>query len=193
MNDAHITLVGWLAADPFHTVTANGTPFASLRVGCTPRRFDKPTGQWQDMDSMFLTVNCWRGLADNVRASDMKRGAPVLVTGRLRIREYAKGGQLRYSVEIEATTVGYDMTRGISRFERVSRGGATTAEDIKEALASNDQWASDIGPAPDPAGEAPEEGSIAPVGYPGDGSRSDDDDEEDGQEYDPYDARTAAA
>ncbi|MCW2886037.1 MAG: single-strand DNA-binding protein [Streptosporangiaceae bacterium] len=193
MNDAHITLVGWLAADPFHTVTANGTPFASLRVGCTPRRFDKATGQWQDLDSMFLTVNCWRGLADNVRASDMKRGAPVLVTGRLRIREYAKNGNLRYSVEIEATTVGYDMTRGVSRFERVSRGGTTTAEDVKEALAGNDQWASDIGPAPDPDAGAVDEGAAAPVGHPGDDGRSDVGDEEDGREYEQYDARTAAA
>ena len=120
----------------------------------------------------------------------------MLVTGRLRIREYAKDGQLRYSVEIEAVTVGYDMTRGISRFERVSRTGATTAEDIREALAGNDRWASDLGPAPDPAGEGAEgaEEATAPVGYPGDGSRSDDDDEEeDGREYDPYDARTAAA
>jgi single-strand DNA-binding protein len=193
MNDAHITLVGWLAADPFNTVTANGTPFASLRVGCTPRRFDKATGQWQDLDSMFLTVNCWRGLADNVRASDMKRGSPVLVTGRLRIREYAKNGNLRYSVEIEATTVGYDMTRGVSRFERVSRGGTTTAEDIKEALAGNDQWASDIGPAPDPDGDAADEGAAASMGHPGDDGRSDAGDEEDGRDYDQYDARTAAA
>jgi single-strand DNA-binding protein len=188
MNDAHITLVGWLAADPFHTVTANGTPFASLRVGCTPRRFDKTTGQWQDLDSMFLTVNCWRGLADNVRASDMKRGAPVLVTGRLRIREYAKDGNLRYSVEIEATTVGYDMTRGVARFERVSRGAPTTAEDIKEALAGNDRWASDIGPAPDPDEAAADEGA---AGDPGDGGRAGDD--EDGGEYEPYGARVAAA
>jgi single-strand DNA-binding protein len=145
---------------------------------------------------MFLTINCWRGLADNIRASDMRRGAPVLVTGRLRIREYEKNGQLRYSVEIEATTVGHDMTRGVARFEWVSRGGATTAEDIKEALAGNDQWASDIGPAPDADGvdgEPATEGAAGPVDYPGDGSRSDDGDEEDGPGYEQFDARTAAA
>jgi single-stranded DNA-binding protein len=115
------------------------------------------------------------------------------VTGRLRIREYAKNGNLRYSVVIEATTVGHDMSRGISRFERVSRGGTTTAEDIKEALAGNDQWASDIGPAAEPDGDAADEGAAASVDRLGDDGRSDAGDEEDGRDYDQYDARTAAA
>lgn len=141
MNEAHITVIGWLAADPYYTVTANGTPFLSLRVGCTPRRFDRQTGQWQDIDTMFLTVNCWRGLADNVNASDFKRGFPVLVTGRLRIRQYEKDGQWRFSAEIEATTLGHDLGRGTADFRPVLRGGALTEADRQEARDVTDQWA----------------------------------------------------
>jgi single-strand DNA-binding protein len=94
MNDAQITVIGWLAADPRYVATSTGTPLMSLRVGCTPRRFDRESGQWQDMESTFLTVNCWRGLAENINASEMKRGDPVVVTGRLRIREYLKDEQI---------------------------------------------------------------------------------------------------
>ena len=148
MNDAHITLVGWLAANPVCRTTSTGTAVASLRVGCTPRRFDKSLGQWQDQQSMFVTVNAWRGLADNVRVSDMKLGQPVIVTGRLRIREYVRGEELRQSVEIEATTLGYDMSRGTTRFEKVNRSGEMTDDDLREVRDANDQWASSAGPAP---------------------------------------------
>ncbi|WP_395104072.1 single-stranded DNA-binding protein [Actinomadura sp. SCN-SB] len=148
MNEANVTVVGWLAAEPFFTITANGTPFLSVRVGVTPRRFDRGLGQWQDGETMFLTVNCWRGLADNVNASELKRGQPVIVTGRLRVRQYERDGQWRFSAEIEATTLGHDLTRGTAHFRPVQRGGALTEEDRQEAREVTDQWAL-TSPAPD--------------------------------------------
>lgn len=204
MNDAYVTIVGWLAADPICRTTTNGIPFSSLRIGCTPRSFDRQTGQWQDMSSMFVTVNCWRALADNVRISDMKRGQPVVVTGKLRIREYVRGEELRTSTEIEAVTLGFDMSRGISRFERVSRGGAATDEDRQEVRESTDIWASSAGPAPVPSGDpAPGEGPLLggmPEGYPGGGGTTTDDGEGDRdgdgdaeEEYDSYDVQARAA
>ncbi|TNY36794.1 single-stranded DNA-binding protein [Thermomonospora catenispora] len=153
MNEAHVTVVGWLAQDPFYTMTANGTPFLALRVGCTPRRYDRQTGQWQDQESMFLTVNCWRSLAENINASGMRRGEPVIVTGRLRIREYVKDGRLRFSAEIEATTVGHDLSRGSARFRRIQRG-VMTEEDRLEARDLTDQWSLTADP--------PEDGDAAP-------------------------------
>lgn len=151
MNDAHITIVGWVAADPFYKTTANGTPYLTLRIGCTPRRFDRQTGQWQDMETMLLTVNCWRGLADNVNASELRRGHPVIVTGRLRIREYIREGQFRFSAEIEAITLGHDLSRGTALFRPLRRGGGMTEDDRLEAREHADQWAQG-GAAPD--GEA---------------------------------------
>jgi single-strand DNA-binding protein len=112
LNEAQITVTGWVATEPFYAHTANGTPYLSLRIGCTPRRFDRQTGQWQDVDTMFLTVQCWRALADNVLASELRRGYPVVVTGRLRIRQYEKDGAGRFAAEIEAATVGPDLNRG---------------------------------------------------------------------------------
>jgi len=154
VNEAHITVIGWVAADPYYTVTANGTPFLSLRVACTPRRYDRETGQWQDLDTMFLTVNCWRALADNVHGSDLQRGQPVVVTGRLRIRQYEKDGQWRFSAEIEASTLGHDLNRGTAEFRPVHRGGALTEEDRREAQEVADQWALGGDVTEDPAAEA---------------------------------------
>lgn len=163
MNEAQITVVGWLAADPFYNTTTHGTPYLTLRIGCTPRRFDRQLGQWRDLDSMFLTVNCWRGLADNVNASELRRGQPVVITGRLRIREYVKDGQFRFSAEIEATTLGHDLSRGSALFRPVRRSGVMTDDDRLEAQEQADQWALggsavDPGPSAVPAGEEGEEG-----------------------------------
>lgn len=196
MNDAHITVIGWLAADPRYVATATGTPLMSLRVGCTPRRFDRESGQWQDVESTFLTVNCWRGLAENVNASEMKRGDPLIVFGRLRIREYLKDEQVRFSAVIDATTIGHDLTRGSALFRRMRRGGVASIEDRREAEDLNDVWLDQAtagsGPAEGAEAGAPDAG--APAGYPGGGTTSDDDgDEEEDAGFDPYDADSKAA
>ncbi|WP_018658507.1 single-stranded DNA-binding protein [Actinomadura flavalba] len=135
MNEAHITLAGWTATEPFYRLTGGGVPWLSFRVGCTPRRFDRSSGDWHDGDTMFLSVNCWRALAENVYASELRRGHPVLVTGRLRIRQYEKDGDWRLSVEIEASTLGHDLTRGTATFHPRARADpAATPDDSATAL-----------------------------------------------------------
>ena len=91
-----------------------------MRVGYTPRRVDRETGEWADMASSFVTVICWRGLADNV-ATCLRKGEPVLVKGRLQVRPYDKDGVSRLAVEIEASSVGYDLARGVANFQRARR------------------------------------------------------------------------
>lgn len=140
MNDALITVIGFVAAEPHFEVLSSGTSLMSLRIGSTPRRFDRDLGQWRDEDPMFLTVTCWRSLATNLQESDLKRGDPVIVTGRLRIREYAKDGQMRFSAQIEATTVGHDLSRGVARLQRSQRAAVNLLEDRKQADDLADRW-----------------------------------------------------
>lgn len=139
MNDAIITVVGFVAAEPRYEVLASGTSLMSLRIGSTPRRYDRELGQWRDEEPMFMTANCWRSLADNLQASELQRGDPIIVTGRLRIREYTKDGQRRFSAQIEATTVGHDLSRGIARYQRSQRAAAMP-EDRRQADDLADRW-----------------------------------------------------
>ncbi|GAA4614494.1 hypothetical protein GCM10023195_63270 [Actinoallomurus liliacearum] len=140
MNDALITVIGFVAAEPHFEVLSSGTSLMSLRIGSTPRRFDRDLGQWRDEDPMFLTVTCWRSLATNLQESDLKRGDPVIVTGRLRIREYAKDGQTRFSAQVEATTVGHDLSRGVARLQRSQRSSINLSEDRRQADDLADRW-----------------------------------------------------
>jgi single-strand DNA-binding protein len=139
VNDAIITVVGFVAQDPHFEVLSSGTSLMQVRIGSTPRRYDREIGQWRDEDPMFLTVSCWRTLADNLQACELQRGDPVIVTGKLRIREYTKDGQRRFSAQIEATTVGHDLSRGIARFQRSQRS-AGLPEDRRQADDLADRW-----------------------------------------------------
>jgi single-strand DNA-binding protein len=139
VNEAVVTVIGFVAQDPIFEVLASGTSLLSLRVGSTPRRYDREIGQWRDEDPMFLTVNCLRSLADNLQACELQRGDPVIVTGKLRIREFVRDGQKRFSAQIDATTVGHDLSRGVARFQRAQRS-ASLPEDRRQADDVADRW-----------------------------------------------------
>jgi single-strand DNA-binding protein len=123
INEAQVFLAGYVAREPRFRITTRGISSVSLRVACTPRWVDRETGEWTDGETSFVTVLCWRTLADNV-AKCLHKGEPVLVKGRLHVRPYEKDGVSRLAVEIEATSVGHDLARGVASFQRPLRPSA---------------------------------------------------------------------
>ena len=131
MNLTHITVVGNVAQEPKLRQTADGTPVASFRVASTPRV--NKGGEWVDGIATFLTVNCWRVLAENVHGS-LRRGDPVVVHGRLSQRNFqTPEGQPRTSYEVEAIAVGHDLTRGTSNFHRNRRPEPVAVSSTEDA------------------------------------------------------------
>lgn len=117
MNDIPITIVGNVCSDPQMSPTSTGVARTSFRVASNPRRYKD--GVWVDGDPTYVTVICFRGLAENT-AGSVRKGDPVIVTGRLRTREWT-GEQKGVSVEIDATSVGFDLARGTAAFARIRR------------------------------------------------------------------------
>lgn len=121
MNEILTSLTGNVAAEPRTSASANGTVRTVLRVAVSPRRLDRESGEWRDGQASFVDVICWRALGENVAAS-VRKGEPVVVTGRLRVTTYtAADEQRRQAVQIHATSVGHDLARGRSHFGRVGR------------------------------------------------------------------------
>jgi single-strand DNA-binding protein len=145
INEAQVFLAGYVAREPRFRITTRGIPSVSLRVACTPRWVDRETGEWTDGETSFVTVLCWRTLADNV-AKCLHKGEPVLVKGRLHVRPYEKDGVSRLAVEIEATSVGHDLARGVASFQRPRRPVA--------AGQAGDGHGAEPGTAGDPVAEA---------------------------------------
>jgi single-strand DNA-binding protein len=119
MNETLVTVVGNVATEPETTVTATGLAVTRFRLATTTRRYDTERGAWTDGPTSFYTVRAWRTLAGNVKES-VGLGEPLVVQGRLRVREDEKDGRRYVSAEIEANAIGHDLSRGVSRFTRAS-------------------------------------------------------------------------
>ena len=101
---------GTLVADVELRFTPNGKAVCNFRVASNSRRKNQQTGQWENGDSTFLTVNAWEGLAENV-ANTFQKGSKVNVKGFLKQREYEKDGQKRTVFEVEALEVAAPVSR----------------------------------------------------------------------------------
>jgi single-strand DNA-binding protein len=92
----------------------------------------------------------------------------VLIKGRLSIRPYEdKDGNARLAVEVDASSVGHDLSRGVARFQR-TRGETPSLEPAGQAVGSGP--ADGFGSAP--AGDGFDTGQLGfGAGQPGeDGS-----------------------
>src|SRR5215468_5575967 len=122
-GDTQITIAGNLVDDPELRFTPSGQPVAKFRVASTPRIRDNSTGEWKDGDSLFLTCNVWRQMAENV-AESLQRGMRVIVSGRLRQRNYeTQQGEKRTVYEVEVDDVGPSLLRASAKVNRVTRSG----------------------------------------------------------------------
>jgi single-strand DNA-binding protein len=120
MAGNNITIVGNITRDPELRFTPSGQANARLGVAVNRRWQDRGSGEWQEATS-FFDVICWRELAENV-AESLKRGARVVVTGRLEQRTYEReGGEKRSVVEIIADEVAPSLRWATAKVEKTER------------------------------------------------------------------------
>jgi single-strand DNA-binding protein len=135
-NEAHFSVIGFVATQPKSGYTKTGTRTLSLRVGWTPRIFDRATSAWADQPSSFVTVQCYKKAAENGSVC-LRRGDPVVVRGTLRVREYVdQAGVRRSSVEVHADSIGHDLSRGIAVFNKTQAQVEQTAFEHERAMAT---------------------------------------------------------
>jgi single-strand DNA-binding protein len=133
INEAHISLSGYVATQPFVKETRTGIPAISMRVAWTPRRQDPVTGEWSDLATSFCTVTAYRRLAENAAAC-LRKGDPVVVRGRVTVREFEdKNGHQRSAMEVDAISFGHDLSRGVAVFHRVRPHTGMTANEYLES------------------------------------------------------------
>ncbi|WP_228991238.1 single-stranded DNA-binding protein [Streptomyces sp. DH8] len=126
MNETLVTLVGNAATAVEFRETATGG-MARFRFAVTPRRWDREKQLWADGRTSFYTVWSWRALAANL-AGSVSVGEPLVVHGRLKVREEEQAGQRRAFVDVEAIAVGHDLSRGTTAFRRTARGESDLTE-----------------------------------------------------------------
>jgi len=165
MTDA-MTLTGLVATTPRHLVTSEGLPITSFRLASTQRRYDRGQQKWIDGETNWYTITAFRQLATNVVGSIVK-GQRVVVTGRLRVRDWESGDRTGTTVELDAEAIGHDLSWGTAVFTRSvsstlaqSDGDAVTA-----STPAGDEAAADPEPADELASARTETGDQIPVPF----------------------------
>ena len=119
MNETLVAVVGNVATPPVFQEFATGAT-ARFRMAVTSRYLDREKNAWVDGHTNFFTVWSRRQLATNVAAS-LTVGDPVLVQGRLKVRNEQRGEQNWFSADIEAVAIGHDLARGTAAFRRAQK------------------------------------------------------------------------
>lgn len=136
MSDT-ITLTGFVASDPRAVTTPEGLAITSFRLASNQRRFDKSQDKWVEGETNWYTVSTFRQLAANTAVS-INKGERVVVSGRLKVRNWTAGETKGTSVEIEADALGHDLSWGTAAFSRGAGAstGAPTSSMPAEAPAA---------------------------------------------------------
>lgn len=131
MNDT-VTIMGFIGNDPQSGKTTGGVAVLNFRVGSTQRRYDAKSGAWIDSGTNWYSVAAYRFLADHARDS-LRKGDPVIVTGRLRVREWDNGSGVRgTALDLDAEAIGHDLRWGASSFMRAHRAGSGQSAQAQE-------------------------------------------------------------
>ena len=120
MNDIITTVIGNAVTDVSLRVTSTGASVASFRIASNSRRFDKSTSSWIDQEPSYLSITAWSQLAENVALS-VHKGQGLVVTGKLKVRQWQDADKSGTNVEIDAIAIGHDLNRGTSEFTKVKR------------------------------------------------------------------------
>jgi single-strand DNA-binding protein len=128
----NITLTGLVATTPRHLTTSEGLAITSFRLASSQRRFDRASNRWVDGDTNWYTVSSFRALAENA-ANSVSKGDRVIVTGKLRIRDWENTDRSGTTVEVEADALGHDLTWGVASYTRNSTSSEVTS-------VSEDDW-----------------------------------------------------
>ncbi|MDQ3954133.1 MAG: single-stranded DNA-binding protein [Actinomycetota bacterium] len=105
-----VTLVGNLVRDPELGRTDGGRAVLNLRVAV-----DEAGGSRSDAG--FFDCVAWGDIAENL-ARSLSKGPRVLVTGELRHRTYAAGGESRSVTEVRVFDAGPSLLWAIAMVEK---------------------------------------------------------------------------
>lgn len=120
-----LTVVGRVATDPVRGQTRGGIAVTNFRLASTHRRLDPVTQTWVDGETNWFSIAAFRQLGEHAKAS-LRCGDSVIVTGRLKIRNWESNGKNGTSVDIEADAIGHDLRWGTTAYLRTPR--ASTGE-----------------------------------------------------------------
>jgi single-strand DNA-binding protein len=123
MNE--LTIVGNLTADPVLRMSPNsGRGVLRFDVAVNRRRFNRESGDYQDLSPVFHRVVAFGPMAEN-GAESLRKGLEVVVVGQMADDSYeAEGGEKRRQVVLEAQVIAPSLRFARATVVRVQRDQA---------------------------------------------------------------------
>jgi len=125
-----IAMEARVAADPELRFAQSGVAVCRLRLVSSDRKKNPNTNEWEDGDTLWLDVTCFKQLAEHVAESIIKSDI-VVVTGKIRTEEWEdrETGQKRSKIAMIADTVSASLQfrtipHGTGRATRTTGGSA---------------------------------------------------------------------
>lgn len=135
MSDGSYTVTGNVTYEPRRRVgKEHGTPFTTFGLAENRTRFDAGTGESVPLGTHFYEVIAFRALGQNA-ADSLKVGDPVVVHGRLKVDEWDNGERQGTTVQIDASSIGHDLTFGTSAFTKRRRVRAASHDRVSTEVA----------------------------------------------------------
>ena len=129
MNEIQVTLRGNVASEPRHVRFDDGNSLTSFRLASTARRFDRERQEWIDRGTTYVNVTCRKAMAVNA-ATSVRKGQPMVVTGKLTERYWSADGRSGQTLEIHAEGLGHDLSYGTAQFARIVRAERRSPTDV---------------------------------------------------------------
>jgi single-strand DNA-binding protein len=129
MNEIQVTLRGNVASEPRLVRFDDGNVLTSFRLASTARRFDRDRREWVDRGTTFVNVTCRKAMATNA-ATSVRKGQPMVVTGKLSERFWSANGRSGQTLELQAEGLGHDLTYGTAQFARIVRAERPPLTDV---------------------------------------------------------------
>lgn len=107
---ASIGFTGNVGSDPEVQFTSSGRALVKFSVAETERIKDQQTGEWSNGDTTWWRCTAWGPFGETI-AETITKGQSVTVKGRVKIREYDKDGEKKYSTEVTVDDLGLDVRR----------------------------------------------------------------------------------
>lgn len=131
-----MTIVGNTTAPVELKFLPNGKAVANFTVAQTPRYLDKTTNEWKDGQALFLRCSLWGTPAENLAQSELARGTRVVVTGKLKQRNFeTQQGEKRTVIELEVDDIGASMKSATVTVTKTSGSGGKS-----NTAASDEPW-----------------------------------------------------
>jgi single-strand DNA-binding protein len=148
-----VILMGNLTRDPELRTIPSGQSVCSFSLALN-RSYKGSDGNWQEATD-YVDVTAWAALGERV-AQYVKKGRPVLVSGRLQSRSWEQEGQKRSKVEVVAQDVTFLGSRPEgSNDSQPQETGDSEPSDKKKTAKKPDVVIEDISDEPIDLSEIP--------------------------------------